>query len=110
MTQTPDLEARGGFWNDMESPVRWSEVEEADHGLTRVVDPDSRSRGEKGVLERTWRALLGARRGKRRTYGLTRVVYPDPRSRGEKGVLGRHEEPGEMRSVRRSDRELPCER
>ena len=55
---------------------------------------------------RTWRALLGGRSGKKRTYGLTRVVYPDPRSRGEKGVLGRHEEPCVMRSVRCSDREL----
>ena len=42
---------------------------------------------------RVWRALLGGRNGKKRTYGLAKVVYPDPRSRGEKGSWNDLENP-----------------
>ena len=64
-TQDPDLEARRGFWNDMESllggrgkKLTWSTLlggrsgKKRTYGLTRVVYPDPRSRGEKGVLGR----------------------------------------------------------
>ena len=47
-TQTPDLGARRGFWNDIKSPARWTK---RTYGLRRVVYPDPPSRGEKGLLE-----------------------------------------------------------
>ena len=81
-SQTPDLEARRGFWNDIEGPVRWTKWKEADLRPYEGSLPDLEERRVKG-------ALLGGRSGKKRTYGLTRVVYPDPRSRGGSGTTWR---------------------
>ena len=52
------------------------------YGLTRVVDPDPRSRGERGVLERHGEPC-SVDEVEEADHGLTRVVDPDSRSRGE---------------------------
>ena len=82
--RTYPISRRGGVWNDIEGPVRWTKWKEA---------PDHRSQGEKGVLEGQEEPCSVDEMERSGPNGLARVVYPDPRSRGEMGFLEQHEEP-----------------
>ena len=78
-TQTPDLGARSGVWDDM---GRMHCGRNGRIGATAFCT-DSPSRNEKRGLE----LLYGGQ--KNRSNNLARVIYSDPRSRSEKGDLER---------------------